>query len=78
LIGQYRDGVLIELKTRELSLASSTAYHLGLTLEPNRARLSLDDHYTIVYEFNDDLLINPVGVGTLQSSAFFTTLEISQ
>jgi hypothetical protein len=77
LIGQYRDGVLIALKTRELSLDNRTAYRLDLTLEPNRARLSLDDHYAIVYEFNDDLLINPVGVGTLQSSAFFTTPEIT-
>ncbi|HIN53473.1 MAG TPA: hypothetical protein EYM79_04105 [Planctomycetes bacterium] len=77
LIGQYRDGVLIELKTRELSLDNNTAYRLDLTLEPNRAQISLDDHYAIVYEFNDYLLINPVGVGTLQSSAFFTTPEIS-
>jgi hypothetical protein len=77
LIGQYRDGVLIELKTRELSLDNRTAYRLDLTLEPNRARISLDDHYALVYEFNDYLLINPVGVGTLQSSAFFTTPEIS-
>lgn len=77
LIGQYRDGALIKLKTHELSLDSNTAYHLGLTLEPNRVRLLLDDHYTITYEFNDDLLLNSVGVGTLQSAAFFTTLEIS-
>jgi len=78
LIGQYRDGVLIELKTHKLSLNDQTTYRLELTLEPNRAQLSLDEHYAIIYEFNDNLLINPIGVGTLQSSAFFTTPQISQ
>ena len=77
LIGQYRDGELIELKTAELPLDYSTAYQLDLTLEPNRARISLEDHDALVYEFDDYLLMNPVGVGTLQSSAFFTTPEIS-
>jgi len=78
LIGQFRDGVLIKLKTRELSLNTQTAYRLDLTLESNRAQISLDDHYSIAYDFNDYLLVNPVGVGTLQSSAFFTAPEISQ
>jgi hypothetical protein len=78
LIGQYRDGVLIELKSQELSLDNSTAYRLDLTLESNRAKISLDDHYSIAYDFNDYLLVNPVGVGTLQSSAFFTAPVISQ
>ena len=57
LIGQYRDGVLIELKTHKLSLNDQTTYRLELTLEPNRAQLSLDEHYAIIYEFNDRFMV---------------------